>query len=144
MKHFDSQIRLHKWQVDEAQRRLTELLRLEERLREDLRRLEIEQRAEQQAAATSLEARLTYGNFAEQLVARRHRLNRSIAEVAEQIIQAREVLKDCFGELKKFELAAEAAEERARKRREQREQQQQDDIALDAFRRRAPAGDEAE
>ena len=40
MKHFESQIRLHKWHVDEAQRRLAELLRLEDRLREDLRRLE--------------------------------------------------------------------------------------------------------
>jgi hypothetical protein len=39
-------------------------------------------------------------------------------------------------ELKKFELAAEAAEERARKRRGLREQQQQDEVGIGIFRRR--------
>ena len=136
MKHFESQIRLHKWHVDEAQRRLAELLRLEDRLREDLRRLEAEQITEQEAASISLEASLTYGAYAEQLVERRHKLNRSIAEVIEQVTQAREALKDTFAELKKFELAAEAAEERARKRRGLREQQQQDEVGIGIFRRR--------
>lgn len=136
MKHFESQIRLHKWQVDEAQRRLAELLRLEDRLREDLRRLEAEQANEQQVAAASVEASLTYGVYVEQLIDRRHKLNRSIAEVVEQVTQAREALKDAFAELKKFELAAEAAEERARRRRAQRDQQQQDEIGLGIFRRR--------
>jgi flagellar export protein FliJ len=136
VKHFESQIRLHKWQVDEAQRRLAELLRLEDRLREDLRRLEAEQANEQQVAAASVEASLTYGAYVEQLIDRRHKLNRSIAEVVEQVTQAREALKDAFAELKKFELAAEAAEERARRRRAQRDQQQQDEIGLGIFRRR--------
>jgi len=136
VKHFESQIRLHKWHVDEAQRRLAELLRLEDRLREDLRRLEAEQITEQEAASISLEASLTYGAYAEQLVERRHKLNRSIAEVIEQVTQAREALKDTFAELKKFELAAEAAEERARKRRGLREQQQQDEVGIGIFRRR--------
>jgi len=136
VKHFESQIRLHKWHVDEAQRRLAELLRLEDRLREDLRRLEAEQAGEQEVASSSLEASLTYGAYAEQLIERRHKLNRSIAEVVEQVTQAREALKDAFAELKKFELAAEAAEERARKRRGQREQQQQDEVGIGIFRRR--------
>jgi flagellar FliJ protein len=137
MKHFESQIRLHKWNVDEAQRRLAELLRLEERLRDDLRRLDAEQIAEQNVAARSLEASMTYGAYAEQLIERRHKLNRSIAEVVEQVTQARETLKDAFGELKKFELAAEAAEERARRRRGSREQQEQDEVGIAIFRRRA-------
>ena len=136
MKHFESQIRLHKWQVDEAQRRLAELLRLEERLRDDLDRLEREKITEQAAAGSSFEASLTYDAYAAQLVERRHKLNRSIAEVAEQVTQARDVLKDSFAELKKFELAAEAAEERARKRQGKREQDQQDEVGLGIFRRR--------
>ena len=136
MKHFESQIRLHKWHVDEAQRRLAELLRLEDRLREDLRRLEAEQSSEQQIAAASLEASMTYGAYAEQLIERRRKLNRSIAEVVEQVTQAREALKDAFAELKKFELAAEAAEERVRKRRGQREQTLQDEVGIGIYRRR--------
>ncbi|HVJ51973.1 MAG TPA: flagellar FliJ family protein [Aliidongia sp.] len=135
MKPFQSQIRLHKFNVDEAQRRLAELLRLEERLREDLVRLEQELAAEQKAAE-SLEASVTYAAFAERVIERRNKLNHSIAEVAEQIVQARDGLRDAFAELKKFELAAEAAEERLKKRREQREQAQQDDVALNIFRRK--------
>jgi len=135
VKPFQSQIRLHKFNVDEAQRRLAELLRLEERLREDLVRLEQELAAEQKAAE-SLEASVTYAAFAERVIERRNKLNHSIAEVAEQIVQARDGLRDAFAELKKFELAAEAAEERLKKRREQREQAQQDDVALNIFRRK--------
>jgi flagellar FliJ protein len=137
MKHFESQIRLHKWHVDEAQRRLAELLRLEDRLHGDLDRLELEKLAEQAEAEKSFEARLTFDAYAAQLVERRHKLNRSIAEVAEQVTQARDALKDTFAELKKFELAAEAAEERASRRRGKREQEQQDEMALGIFRRRA-------
>jgi flagellar protein FliJ len=136
MKPFESQIRLHKWHVDEAQRRLAELLRLEERLRDDLDHLEAEKTTEQAVASQSIEASQTYGSYAAQLVERRHKLNRSIAEVAEQVAQAREALKDTFAELKKFELAAESAEERNRKRRGHREQQQQDEIGLSIYRRR--------
>ena len=137
MKPFQSQIRLHKWTVDEAQRQLSELMRLADRLRQDLADLEAEAVREQQAAAQSLEASMTYGAYAERLVERREKLNRSIAEVEGQIEQARDALKDAFAELKKFELAAEAAEERARKKRDAREQATLDEVALGIFRRQA-------
>jgi flagellar export protein FliJ len=135
VKPFESQIRLHKWTVDEAQRRLGELMRLADRLRQDLADLEAEALREQALAAQSFEASLTYGAYAERVVERREKLNRSIAEVDGQVEQAREALKDAFAELKKFELASEAAEERARKKREQREQTALDEVAIGMFRR---------
>jgi flagellar export protein FliJ len=137
VKPFQSQIRLHKWQVDEAQRRVAELLRLEERFRADRARLDIELANEQSVAAGSVEASLTYAAFAQRLIERRERLDRSIAEVAEQIDQARDGLRDAFAELKKVELAAEAAETRERRRRDRVSQQQQDEVALGMFRRQA-------
>jgi flagellar export protein FliJ len=137
MKPFQSQIRLHKWTVDEAQRQLGELMRLAERLRQDVADLEAEAVREQKAAAESFEASLTYGLYAERVIERREKLHRSIAEVEGQIEQAREALRDAFAELKKFELAAEAAEERAKKKRDAREQTQLDEVALGIFRRQA-------
>jgi flagellar export protein FliJ len=137
VKPFQSQIRLHKWTVDEAQRQLGELVRLGDRLRQDLADLGAEALSEQAAASQSLEASMTYGAYAERLIERREKLNRSIAEVEGQIEQARDALKDAFAELKKFELAAEAAEERARKKRDAREQALLDEVALGIFRRRA-------
>ena len=137
MKPFQSQIRLHKWTVDEAQRRLGELVRLAERLRQDLADLEAEAKREQELAAQSFEASLTYGAYAERVIERRETLNRSIAEVDGQVEQARDALKDAFAELKKFELAAEAAEERTKKKREQREQAALDEVAINMFRRQS-------
>ncbi|HLZ68148.1 MAG TPA: flagellar export protein FliJ [Aliidongia sp.] len=137
MKPFQSQIRLHKWTVDEAQRQLSELMRLADRLRQDLADLEAEAVREQQAAAQSLEASMTFAAYVERVIERREKLNRSIAEVEGQIEQAREALKDAFAELKKFELAAEAAEERARRKRDAQEQAMLDEVALGIFRRQA-------
>ncbi len=137
MRPFQSQIRLQKWQVDEAQRRVGELLRLEVQLRADRARLDTELAGEQATAAGSYEAAMTYGAYAERLIERREKLDMSITEVDGQIEQAREVLRDAFAELKKFELAASAAEERVRRRRDRRDQLVQDDIGLGMFRRQA-------
>lgn len=137
MKPFQSQIRLQKWQVDEARRRVAELMRLEEQFKADRARLDTELSEEQETAARSFEAALTYGAYAERLIERRDKLDRSIVEVVEQIGQAREALRDAFAELKKFELAAQAAEERARRRRDRRDQAAQDEVALGMYRRQA-------
>ena len=134
MKPFQSQIRLHKWTVDEAQRQLGELMRLAERLRQDIADLEAEVVRERQAAVQSFEAGLTFPAYLEQVIERREKLHRSIAEVEGQIEQAREALQDAFAELKKFELAA---EERAKKKRDAREQTTLDEVALGIFRRQA-------
>ncbi len=136
MKPFQSQIRLHKWNVDEAQRRLSDLVQLDERLRADLQRLADETLREQEAANQSPEALYAYGRYAEQLVERRARLEQSILEVGDQITHAQETLRDAFAELKKYELAAEAAQERAKRKRDQRDQIEQDEIAIGIFRRR--------
>jgi flagellar FliJ protein len=137
VKPFQSQIRLHKWTVDEAQRQLAELMRLADRLRQDVADLEAEVVRERQAASQSFEAGLTFSGYLEQVIERREKLHRSIAEVEGQIEQARDALKDAFAELKKFELAAEAAEERAKKKRDAREQTALDEVALGIFRRQA-------
>jgi flagellar export protein FliJ len=137
VKPFESQIRLHKWTVDEAQRQLAELMQLADRLRLDLADLEAEVRREQGLAAQSFEASLTFGAYAEQVIERREKLTRSIAEVEDQVERARDALKDAFAELKKFELAAASAEERTRRKREAREQAAIDEVALGIFRRQA-------
>ena len=76
------------------------------------------------------------GEILIQLLERRDKLDLSIAEISEQCSQARDALADAFAELKKFELASEAAAHRALRQSNQREQQQQDEMALTIFRRR--------
>ena len=136
MKPFQSQIRLNKFNVDEAQRHLGELQRLGDQLRAQRSALEEEAKREQALAASSLEASIAYPGYARQLIERRARLDRSIEDVEAQILQAREGLANAFAELKKFELAAEAAEERNRKKREQRDQIAMDEVAIQIFRKK--------
>jgi flagellar export protein FliJ len=132
---FASQIRLHKWHTDEARRELADLERLEAGLRADLAGLEAEV-AREAALSLALEAQVTIGAYAAAVVLRREKLGRSIAEVVERVAEARERLRDAFAELKKFELAAEAAAARLRRAAERREQVALDEVALNQFRRK--------
>jgi isopropylmalate/homocitrate/citramalate synthase len=137
MRSFKSQIRLQKFHVDEAQRRLTELVQLEDRLKEARIQLDAELVREQAEATKSFEASLTYGAFATSLVQRREKLELSLLEVAQSIEESREVLRDAFAELKKYELAASAAADRVRRTRDRTEQARQNEIGLTMFRQRA-------
>ncbi len=116
---------------------LADLDRQAAKLAEDRRQLEAQLIAEQAAAALTQEGAFAYGHFANLVIERRHGLEQASAEVAGHIERAREVLRDTFAELKKFELAAAAAEERERQAAELRDRVAQDEIGLNIFRRRA-------
>jgi len=136
MKSLGSQIRIHKWAVDEAQRRLGDLERLSARLAEDLVSLDGEMGREQEIARTSNESASTYDVYVAAALKRRETLCRSIVEAEAQVEQARDGLQEAFSALKKFELAAEAMELRARKARDARDVRVQDELALSIFRRK--------
>lgn len=136
MKSLDSQIRIHKWAVDEAQRRLADLERLAARLAEDLTGLDAEMAREQKIAGSDGETAATYHVYIAAALRRRETLCRSIAEASTQVDQARDALREEFSVLKKFELAAEAMQLRARKARDARDLQIQDEVALSIFRRK--------
>ena len=98
--------------------------------------MEIELEEEQNVAGQSFDANRTYGAYAIQLLERRDKLDRSLVEISEQVVQAREALNQAFAELKKFELASEAVTQRAHKLSNHREQLQQDELALTLYRRK--------
>ncbi len=136
MKSLGSQIRIHKWNVDEARRRLADLERLAARLAEDLVGLDLEMAREQQIAGSEIEASSTYHGYIASALKRRENLCRSIEEAQAQINQARDELQEAFSNLKKFELAAEAMETRARKVRDAKELRAQDEVGLAIYRRK--------
>jgi flagellar export protein FliJ len=136
MKSFGSQIRIHKWAVDEAQRRLADLESLAARLAEDLVALDADMAREQEIARAANEAAATYHLYIAAALRRRETLCRSIQEANAQVDQARDALREAFSALKKFELAAEAMELRARKARDARDLRVQDELGLSIFRRK--------
>ena len=136
MKSLGSQVRIHKWNVDEARRRLADLERLGARLADDLAAIDLETAREQQIAGQQPDAAVTYQAYLASARKRRENLCRSIDETRAQIDQARDELQEAFSNLKKFELAAKAMETRARKLRDARDVQIQDEVGLAIHRRR--------
>jgi flagellar protein FliJ len=135
MSALDTLIRVHRWQLDERRRYLTGLDALAMRLRADAQRLQDEADAEARAAGLSLDAASAYPRFFRALLERRREIERSIAEVDAQIVEAREAVSVAFQEVKRYELAAANRYRERRRRIVQREQREQDALALEIYRR---------
>jgi flagellar protein FliJ len=136
MSALESLIRLYRWQLDERKRHLADLEGLAARLREDEHRLEEENAREQALVATSPEAAYVYAGYARNLIERRRKLRQSQAEVAQQIVEARDALADAFQEVKRYEITAASRARLENEREERRQQQVMDGLGADAFRRR--------
>ena len=137
MRALKGLIRVHKWQLDERRQQLAQLERLEERLRNELAKLDEEAAREEAVATGDPEAARAWAKYAEALRVRRQTYETSLADVAAQLVLAREALAESFQEVKRYEIAAAARQKRERAVVEQRLQIQQDEIALQIYRRRA-------
>lgn len=135
MKGLESLIRLHQWRLDEKRQVMAELERLSIRLRQEQVDLEQEVVAEQQAAATSPEAMMTYGAYATAVIARRARLSQSLAEVEQRMREALEEVAVAFRELKKYELVNNRRERAAQDLEKRQQQSVLDELGLSLYRR---------
>ncbi len=129
-------IRLHKWQLDEKRRALSELQNLRDRLTDELVRLREMVRHEQETARNDPAVAFGYAAFAKAARERDHRLQESIAQVDRQIATATEEMAEAFQELKRFELAEEERLKREREKIRRKEDAMLDETALVGFRRR--------
>lgn len=143
MSALDSLIRLNRWQLDERRRDLATLEDLAAKLRADQLKLDAEDKRERAVAAASPEAAFGYAGYARTLIDRRRRLEQTAAEVAEQIVQAREVLAEAYQEVKRYETAAANRRKQQEEREAKRQQQTLDALGVESFRRKAAAGDQA-
>jgi flagellar protein FliJ len=137
MSSLDTLIKLHRWQLDEQRRRVTEFENLADKLRAELQRLDGEKDYEQQVAGGSHEASFTYSGYAKTLIDRRAKLNQSIRETEEQIVGARAALADAFAEVKRYEIAAANRLLAKHRKLESLRQAELDEVALAGFRRKS-------
>ena len=99
-------LRLYRWQLDERHRYLTELESLAERLRVEVRRLTAEI---DPAAGMSDHLVEGYGGrtpFSRRLIERRKKLEHSVAEIEQQVIDARTAIVAAAHEVQLREIAA--------------------------------------
>lgn len=129
-------IRVHRWTLDERRRTLVDLERLAEKLKGDLAALDAELEREQEAAVRMPEMAFTFPAFASATKQRKEKIERSIAEVAKEIERARRQVEAAFQEVKKYELALDAAERRKKDLLKRREQAGLDEMGLTQHLRR--------
>ena len=135
MSTLDSLIRLHRWQLDEQRRRVAELEALAAKLRDDLRRLDVEQASEQEFAGRSPEASFGYGSYATSLIERRRKLSESLADTEQRTATAREALAEAFQEAKRYEIAAAKRVLHQRVTQDRAEQRVTDELASTIYQR---------
>jgi len=128
-------IRLHKWQLDERRRNLVELEKMREELVGKMRSLRDELAAEQKKVAEAPIVSITYGGYAQQVMARRENINNSITEIDVSIEEMKDQVADAFKELKKYEIVEQREREREMSERNQRQQNDLDELALNMHRR---------
>ena len=135
MKNLDNLIRLHQWRLDEKRQKVAELERLASRFRAEIEELEKGLKLEQEVAAKSTEAATGYGNYALAAVARRDKLEQSVAELEKEMVQAVEEVAGAFQEFKKFDLIRARDREKAEFKKKREQQRAIDEAGLNLYRR---------
>jgi len=129
-------IRLSKWALDEARRKVSDLETLRESFLKELAELDAELGREQHAARGSIDSLITLQGYYQHVRERRGRLARSVAEVETALERARAETEEAYRELKKYETALENVVKRERAAADKREQAVLDEVGLDIHRRK--------
>jgi chromosome segregation ATPase len=122
MKSLDSVIRFQEWKLDEKRRKVADLERLAQSLHDKIARLDIEMRTEQKAASENLLVASAYDNYASEVLKRRQKLLRSLADIEVEMTKAMNEVAAAYGEFKKLDLMRNRDRERTEyleKRRKQ-------------------------
>lgn len=138
MKSREVLVRLHKFKVDEVQRRMKSLNDMRSDLQKKMQDLEVMMQDEQRRASGSDLGRLAFPTFARSVQARRENIQRSIDEVERQMATVQDELESAYQELKKYEIEADAASARERAAEGRRLQALADEAALNGHLRKAP------
>jgi flagellar export protein FliJ len=141
MTALDSMVRVHRWVLDEKQRKLADLQAFMDKLTEDLNALDRDIETEREAAGQSDEAGSVFPAFVAAALDRRKKLCQTIANLGKETEAAREDVAEAFSELKKYELALKNQEMQESTKRSKRERMNLDELGVSIYRRTRTAGD---
>ena len=141
MTALGSMVRVHRWILDEKRQKLAEIERFADRIKLDLERLDENLAAERDAAAQSPDGSVAFASFIAAALERRRRLVDSITNLEREADLARDEVNEAFRELKKYEMAEDAAEKRESLKRKKQEQLALDEVGVGLYRRRSSGTD---
>ena len=129
-------IRVHKFELDEKQRKLGNLLRFEQSLQN--RKILLAKRfKEEEAAANSNQvAALTFGAYVDWHIDENRRVDRALEENRQEILLMRDEIIEAYQELKTLEITQENREKRELEEIERKVNAMLDEIGLTLHRRR--------
>ena len=127
-------IRLHKWQVDEKRRQITDLEVMRNELVEKLEKLLSDLESEKENLSNSNVVDINYANYASNVMTRRENIEASITEIDVSIENMKDELSEAFKELKKYEIVEQRAVEREKLEQKRREQDRLDEISINMYR----------
>ena len=135
-KDLKTLIRVHKFELDEKQRQLGNLLRFEQALQN--RKILLAQRfvEEEQAANSSPVAALTFGAYVDWHVEENKRVDRALEENRQEILLMRDEIIEAYQELKTLEITQENRDKRELAELERKTNAMLDEIGLTLHRRR--------
>lgn len=133
-KNLKGIVRLHKWQVDEKRRQITELEEMRSELENKLEKLDTDLSTEQKNLSASNVVDINYANYATNVMRRRENIEASIVEINVSIENMKDELAEAFKELKKYEIVEQRAIEREKHEQKRREQDRLDEISINMYR----------
>lgn len=136
MRALSTLIRMHRYQLDEKRRALTDLENLRADLVRQREKLEADLVQEQEVAKKVEVGAFAYAGFARGVINRREKLQGSLAELDARIAAAQQDVAAAFQDLKRHEIALAAKQRRQREEADRRQQAELDEVSLEMHRRR--------
>lgn len=129
-------IRLHRWQMDERRKNLTDLQGQIDRIEQDLADLDAQERLEREIADQQTLPPPNFGRFLEGLRLKREGMHQKRRHLERQADVIRDQIADSFREVKKFELTQEARDLARTREAAKRENDAFDEVAHSRHARR--------
>lgn len=137
MRALATLIRMHRHQLDEKRRALTDLENLRADLVRQREKLEADLLQEQEVARKVEVGAFAYAGFARGVISRREKLQGSLAELDGRIAAAQQDVAESFQDLKRHEIALAAKQRRQREEADRRQQAELDEVSIEMHRRRS-------
>ena len=129
-------IRVHKFELDEKQRALGNLLRFEQALENRKILLAKKFKEEEQAANSNQVAAMTFGAYVDWHIAENRRVDKALEDNRMEILLMRDEIMEAYQELKTLEITQENREKRELAELERKVNAMLDEIGLTLHRRR--------
>ena len=136
MKGLKTLIKLSRRQLDTLRRQMADLQQQKDDMRQAIANLQREMIEEMQSAQQQPHMSQFYGGFASRIRARQEEYEQSMSGLDTQMDELRDTIRDAFAEIKRYELALEAAKQREKQAATRRETIEMDDIAATQFVRK--------